>query len=100
MTSISVGTAVDRGREPDFSGSSLAELEDELRQVSRAIQLAGSPRGVATIESEAQALRKVAALSAHRRALEAEVKFRHAALTAWRADQDQLRALVHGDGVV
>ncbi|MFC7625730.1 hypothetical protein [Microlunatus sp. GCM10028923] len=65
--------------------------------MSRAIQLAGSPRGVATVETEAAALREVAALSARRRALLAEIKHREAALTTWRSDQDQLDAFIRGD---
>jgi hypothetical protein len=90
-------TDVSRRADSDLSSTSLGELEQELERVNDEIRESSSPQGLATAQTEARAIRKIAVLAGHRRQLLAEIESRRAALAAWRADQHQFDELTHGD---
>lgn len=86
-----------RRADSDLSSCSLEDLESELDRVNEEIRLTGSPQGLATAETEARAIRKIAVLAGHRRQLLTEIGHRRAALASWRADQDQFDKITRDD---
>jgi hypothetical protein len=78
----------------DLSRRSLQGLEAQLRRVEEAIRTISLFDGLAGTATRDMALREVAALSARRRLIVAELGHRRAALATWQADH----ALVSSPG--